>query len=299
MHERLLSLKAQREAERQAEVQRRYDQKFKMENDALRKEDAKFYTAGTQIEREKQLIDKRRQIEQKMMEEQVYAQLYHLDAQKKLERELQEAQEKQALVKDTLTVLDWQKQTRSLEKSKEQAHLTQERAMLAQQWEAEMAREKQKQAEAYVLNLERNKDLIRHNEQEKDLRQQAELAEKQRDLQLLNQSLAREAAIEQLEAEAREQHRRETMELQKFAGEAAADRQAYEKMVEGLVARENEKQWSLREQQWDREDQARVNLLKNVYASREQEVALHKQKREEGDWMKQYERKNMESEVER
>jgi len=51
-----------------------------MENDALRREDSKFYTNGTQIEREKQLIDKRRQIEQKMMEEQVYAQLYHLDA---------------------------------------------------------------------------------------------------------------------------------------------------------------------------------------------------------------------------
>jgi len=90
-------------------VQRRLDQKFKMENDALRREDSKFYTNGTQIEREKQLIDKRRQIEQKMMEEQVYAQLYHLDAQKKLERELAEAQEKQTLVKDTLTVLDWQK----------------------------------------------------------------------------------------------------------------------------------------------------------------------------------------------
>lgn len=69
MYERLQALKASREAERQAEVQRRLDQKFKAENDALRNEDAKFYTAGTQIEREKQLIDKRRQIEQKMMEE--------------------------------------------------------------------------------------------------------------------------------------------------------------------------------------------------------------------------------------
>ena len=59
-----------------------------MENAILRNEDAKFYTYGTRIEREKQLIDKRRQLEQKMMEEQVYAQLYQLDAQKKLEREI-------------------------------------------------------------------------------------------------------------------------------------------------------------------------------------------------------------------
>ena len=127
MHQRLLSLKSQREAERQVEVQRRLDQKFKMENDALRREDSKFYTNGTQIEREKQLIDKRRQIEQKMMEEQVYAQLYNLDAQKKLERELAEAQEKQTLVKDTLTVLDWQKQTRDIQKSQDKQRTEQER----------------------------------------------------------------------------------------------------------------------------------------------------------------------------
>lgn len=44
------------------DVQAWYE-KFKMSNDALRKEDSKFYVMGTQVEREKQLIDKRRQIE--------------------------------------------------------------------------------------------------------------------------------------------------------------------------------------------------------------------------------------------
>lgn len=78
--------------------------------------------------------------------------------------------------------------------------------------------------------------------------------------------------------------------MQKFAGEAAADKLAYEKMIDELVAQENEKQWALREQQWDREDQARVNLLKNVYQSREQEIMLRKKKKEEQDWMKNYER---------
>ena len=63
MFERLQTLKGEREDERQALVQRKLDQRFKMSNDALRKEDSKFYVMGTQVEREKQLIDKRRQIE--------------------------------------------------------------------------------------------------------------------------------------------------------------------------------------------------------------------------------------------
>jgi len=50
-----------------------------------------FYTHGTQIEREKQLIDKRRKIEAQMDEEMVYAKLWELDAQKKADREIQEA----------------------------------------------------------------------------------------------------------------------------------------------------------------------------------------------------------------
>ena len=94
MFTRLQELKGKREQERQDEVARRQDMQFKAQNDILRKEDAKFYNYGTAIEREKQLIDKRRAVEQKMLEEQVYAQLWQLDAQKKLEREMTEAREK-------------------------------------------------------------------------------------------------------------------------------------------------------------------------------------------------------------
>ncbi len=87
---RLQELKAIREEERQNEVQKRLDMKFKTSNDALRKEDSQFYNFGTAIEREKQLIEKRRLHEQRMLEEQIYSQLWQLDGQKKLEREIQE-----------------------------------------------------------------------------------------------------------------------------------------------------------------------------------------------------------------
>jgi len=70
-------------------------------------------------------------------------------------------------------------------------------------------------------------------------------------------------------------------------------------MIDKLVAAENAKQWEAREKQWDREDQARINLLKNVYANREQDIELKKKQKEEAKWMKQFERQNMEAEVER
>lgn len=130
MWERLQELKGAREEERQAEVQKRLDMKFKTSNDDLRKEDAQFYNYGTAIEREKQLIDKRRKHEQDMLEEQVYSQLWALDGQKKLEREVKEQVEKKQKIHDTMAVLDWQKQTRDLQRSAEVEAIQKEREML-------------------------------------------------------------------------------------------------------------------------------------------------------------------------
>ena len=58
-----------------------------------------------------------------MLEEQVYAQLYSLDAQKKLEREIAEAKEKAKLNADTLAVLDWQRATKESAKDQDKANL--------------------------------------------------------------------------------------------------------------------------------------------------------------------------------
>lgn len=152
-----------------------------------------------------------------MLEEQVYAQLYSLDAQKKLEREIAEAKEKAKLNADTLAVLDWQKSNKESTKDQDKVNVSKEREMLKQQWEVEADREKVIEQERHVLMRERNLALIEHNQQEKVLREQADLSEKQRDLQLLNAALEREKELERLEYEERMRHRAETIELQQYA----------------------------------------------------------------------------------
>ena len=112
------------------------------------------------------------------------------------------------------------------------------------------------------------------------------MAEKQRDKVMLEKALAREAALKRLEEEEKEARKREMVELQKHYNQGRIDKAAYEKMIDQLVAEENAKQWDAREQQWRREDQARVNLLKNVYASREADIMLKAAKKKEDDWLK-------------
>ena len=70
-------------------------------------------------------------------------------------------------------------------------------------------------------------------------------------------------------------------------------------MIDELTQVENEKQWDAREQQWRREDQARVNLLKNVYQNREQDILLKQTMKKEADWLKQNDKRQIDAEVER
>lgn len=53
----------------------------------------------------------------------------------------------------------------------------------------------------------------------------------------------------------------------------------------------------MRDAQWQREDQARINLLKDVYQSREKDILLKHQNKREDDWAKNYEKTQMETAI--
>ena len=57
--------------------------------------------------------------------------------------------------------------------------------MLREQWAVEEQKEKQDAEQRFLLNRERNLELIQHNATEKQLREQAEQMERNRDKVLL------------------------------------------------------------------------------------------------------------------
>lgn len=148
-----------------------------------------------------------------MLEEQVYSQLWQLDGQKKLEREIQEQAEKKQKISDTMAVLEWQKQTREIQRSAEVEAIQREREMLKTQWAIEDEKDRKAEHERFLLNRERNLELISHNAQERHIRELAENSEKQRDKAMLEKALAREAALKRLEEQEKEARKREIVEL--------------------------------------------------------------------------------------
>lgn len=69
-------------------------------------------------------------------------------------------------------ILNWQKETRQLTKEQEKNLTAMEKQMLQDQWKREEEMEREMERQKFILNRERNLELIRHNEAEKRLREE-------------------------------------------------------------------------------------------------------------------------------
>lgn len=146
--------------------------------------------------------------------------------------------------------------------------------MLKKQWAIEIESDKEAERQKFILNRERNIELINHNAAEKELRGIQQEAERQRDKQLLQANLDREKAMIELEEREKAARRQEILDLQGYYKQSSEDKMAYEKMVDEVVQQEAERQFKMRDAQWQRENQARINLLKDVYQAREKDILL-------------------------
>jgi len=88
--------------------------------------------------------------------------------------------------------------------------------MLKTQWKAEEAADAEAERQRFVLNKERNSELINHNANELELKKIQLEAAKKRDKELLDTALAREKALTELEEAEKNSRRQEVIELQKY-----------------------------------------------------------------------------------
>jgi hypothetical protein len=116
---------------------------------------------------------------------------------------------------------------------------------------------------------------------------------------MLQATLDREQAIERYEQEQKRLRMTEVVELQKHYMQKAQDKRAEEQLIEHLTWLESEKQWKMREDKWHKEDQARVNLLRNVYDNRAQNIDIKQKMKGENEWLLANEKKTIEEEMQR
>jgi len=279
MAERLRYLKDKREEERKVEVESKLDRRFRATTDELRKEELKLNNIQAQYERENQVYDKIRQQEQNRMEEQLYSELWLHDAKRKEEREWIERQERERIQEERNKLLEWQVNTRSGQKGNEEDQRKKEQDMLREQWKQEAEREGELERQRSLLNRDKNLDLLKHNEMERQLRIQQEQFEKERDKNMVKKVIGRENELLTLEMEEKRRQKEDAKNLIKDFSDKLVDQKNEEKMIDYLVKAEDDKQWDRKEQQWRKEDDAKITLLKDVYGNRADTLDYKKNKR--------------------
>ena len=77
---------------------------------------------------------------------------------------------KKKKVQETLNILTWQQDTVSQTKQIDAEKKAREQAMLKEQWAKETDADKEAERQKFILNRERNIELINHNAAERELR---------------------------------------------------------------------------------------------------------------------------------
>jgi hypothetical protein len=281
MAKKLFELKKKRMEEKDELVAQANEKRMRENTDELRLADSKFYTQQCALEREEQLREKKRRRDQEIFEEMLFAKMWDIDMKKKMEREKREKMEKEQRVKETMDIISWQNKTKAEQERMEKQKIEQERQILNENWKLEAEKEKEMERQRHLLNKERNLELIRHNQMEIQVREQEEAKERERDKFLLQQALDREKAMEELEKQEKEERRRDAKELQEHYKQQSDDAAREEAMIEHLTRLEEEKQRKIQEDKWRKEDEARIQLLREVYESRAQNIENKKMIRKE------------------
>jgi hypothetical protein len=95
--------------------------------------------------------------------------------------------------------------------------------------------DKEAERQKFILNRERNLELIKHNAAERELRQAQDYNEKLRDKELLEAAITKENALANIEEAEKQKRRQEVIELQQYYKQTESDKQAYEKLVDEFV----------------------------------------------------------------
>eukprot|EP00357_Protocruzia_adherens_P006369 CAMPEP_0114996542 /NCGR_PEP_ID=MMETSP0216-20121206/14377_1 /TAXON_ID=223996 /ORGANISM="Protocruzia adherens, Strain Boccale" /LENGTH=482 /DNA_ID=CAMNT_0002360775 /DNA_START=189 /DNA_END=1637 /DNA_ORIENTATION=+ len=297
MFERVIELKDSRERDRQEAVRAALDKQFKDRTDDLRTQDSKTFALQCQLEREMQVEEKKQRETLKKREESLYDELWKRDMRRKELREKQEQEEKKAKLGQTLTYLENQRQTRVTGVDRARLEKRQENEELKEAWRQQAEREAALEREKLLLRKQRDTELLLHNQTELTLKEQQRQREREMDKKMVEDTMEREQALAAIEAEKREKRRQDGIKLQNILMEKRQKNEMNEADLEGRIKQESDKQWDRREQKWRQEADARVNLMKDVYNNRADEIVKKRNDKEQARTLQLQEKERLEAEI--
>ena len=276
MEEKLNKLKQMKEQERLKFVELQKEKIFYNDNEEVRKHDNEYNTIKTCFDQEDQMIDKMKRRYNNYLEEKAFDDINKIDYLKKVEREKKEEQERIRKNKELNEYRDFQRkqEMENLERINELNKLEKER--LKKQWEINEQNELKEKIYKRELNKKVNEDIEYYNKIEKQKRDEKEKIEKEQDKKMISEIVKKERALDEIDRMEKLKKKDELLQNAKFLQYKMKLKKEEEEWMDKLADEERERQYQKEQNQWLKEQAARIELMKEVYKSRAEEIMRKK-----------------------
>ena len=121
--------------------------------------------------------------------------------------------------------------------------------------------------------------------------------ERLQDKKMVSDIVTREKMIGEIEAQQREKQKQDTRDFLKNFKNRSNELALNQDHIDKLLKQEMDRQWGKRQDQWDKDENARVNLLYDVYGNRAEAVQLKRTLAEQEALDKELEKRKLNQDV--
>ena len=266
MEQELLELRKDRMNQEDNDIQKLNERRFYESADELRKNDSQAFAFECYLEQENQMLEKMKRREKEKKEEMFYVKL-------------------------------WQRDQRNKELQHNLEIEQREKERLKEQWKRDKEADEQNERNRKEMNIQVYKDIEFFNKKEEEDRKQKLNFEKMKDKELIDSIVAKEQALDLIDKQEKERKIKEFHENKKYLEYVINQKKEAELWMDKIAQEEADKEYQKEMEDWKKQEEKRIQLLKDVYKGREDALRYKKQQMENEKSILQQERKDLDQKV--
>jgi len=297
MEKELMELRKERMSQEDNDIQKLNNKRFYESADELRKNDSQAFAFECYLEQENQMLEKMKRREKEKREEMFYVKLNEFDNMKKIENEKKDEEKQKTKLKNIYDYQQWQRDQKNKEIQHNLEISQREKERLKEQWKRDKDADEENERKRKQMNKQVYKDIEYFNKKEEEDRKKKLTFEKMKDKELIDSIVAKEKALDLLDKQEKERKIKEFHENKKYLEYVINQKKEAELWMDKIAQEEADKSYKKEMEEWKKQEDKRIQLLKDVYQGREDAIKYKKQQIENEKNMLQKERKDLDQKV--
>ena len=297
MEKELMELRKERMSQEDNDIQKLNNKRFYESADELRKNDSQAFAFECYLEQENQMLEKMKRREKEKREEMFYVKLNEFDNMKKIENEKKDEEKQKTKLKNIYDYQQWQRDQKNKEIQHNLEISQREKERLKEQWKRDKDADEENERKRKQMNIQVYKDIEYFNKKEEEDRKKKLTFEKMKDKELIDSIVAKEKALDLIDKQEKERKVKEFYENKKYLEYVINQKKEAELWMDKIAQEEADKSYKKEMEEWKKQEDKRIQLLKDVYQGREDAIKYKKQQIENEKNMLQQERKDLDQKV--